>query len=680
VHSLRRLPACWLALAVGCVVATAVLQALVLRAGGPLDLISPTALLGGILTGCGAIISSRFPGHRVGWVLIAFGLLWAVDGLLETWYALGITPPYGSPPDAVLPGTTFAYWFVARVGAFLLMGLPLVLLLYPTGRLIEGRWRLLAVTTIVLSALLPVALLIMPAAVLALGSPTPPVADPDYLSLPIPAAVGFPVLVASRVLTIAALLPALLLVIIRHRRADPGTRRQLRWLVWAGVVCGLVAVIGVVLPASVVASTALFVAVAATGLSVVLGICAPDRYDVDGLVADTLAWGAVAAVVVVVDLAVVTGLSRLVGEGLTERDATVTVLLLALLLYAPLRTVLWSRVRRLIMGRRGDRYQLVSGLAARLESSGTVVDQLPALVAAVAESFRLPYVGVEVHQPDGGRLVAEHGRRPELVRELPLAYSGETVGRLLLAERGGWRGLQTRADQALLLDLVRQAAIAVRASLLADALQASREQLVLAREEDRRRIRRDLHDGLGPVLSGVGLRLAAAAQAVESEPSRARELISVSRSDLADALTDVRRLVHGLRPPALDDLGLVAAIEQHAEQARAAGLDVRVSADQVSGLPAAVEVAAYRIVAEALTNVVRHARARVADIALRREAAALVVQVSDDGVGISSERRAGVGLLSLRERAAELGGSTAVTCPVEGGTRIRVELPVGGAP
>ena len=673
-------PAVWLTLAVGCALATVVATILVLRAGGGLELISPTAPLGAIMTGCGAVVLSRRPGHRVGYVLVGFGLLWAVDGLLEAWYAVGITAPYGTPPDDVLPGTGFAYWFVARAGAFLLMGLPLLLVLYPTGRLITGRWRILAVGTVVASALLPVTLMLTPASVLELGMPAPPIPDPDLLSVPIPASVGFPLLVITRLITIAAVSPALLLAVVRHRRAVGVERRQLRWLLWAGIVCLFLTIIGVLAPASVLASGALFVAVAVTSISVVIGICEPDRYDVDGLVADTVAWGAVAGIVIGVDLVVVTAVSRLFGDQLNQRDVTITVLPLAMLLYIPLRNLIWARVRRLILGRRSDRYQVVSDLAARLETSGSVADQLPALIAAVADSFKLPYVAVEVLQPDGGRLMAEHGERPERVTELPIAYSEQSVGRLLLADRGGLRGLLTRADQALLLDVVRQAAIAVRLATLATELQASRERLVLAREEDRRRIRRDLHDGLGPLLGGVGLRLAAASQAVDPDPVRAKELIATSRTDLSAAVTEVRRLVHGLRPPALDDLGLLAAVEQQADLLRSEGLRVEVEATGLEDLPAAVEVVAYRIIAESLTNITRHAQASSARVRLVAGPDRLIVEVSDDGIGISSARTAGVGLLSLRERAGELGGSTAVTCPPEGGTKICVELPIGGMP
>ena len=606
---LRPLPIVWVSVAVALVVVTVVAQVLRLRAGGTLELASPTALLGGVLTGCGAVILSRRPGHVIGGVLVGFGLLWAFDGMLEAWYGLGITPPFGTPPDDLLPGTAFAYWFVARVGAFLLMGLPLLLVLYPTGRLLPGVWRWVGVGTIAASALLPVALLVVPAAVLELGAPSPPIDDPDLLSLPIPPEAGVPLLVVTRVIALAAVLPALLLVLVRHRGAAGLRRRQLRWLLWAGIVCVFLAAISLLAPSGVLASYALFAAVAATAISVTLGICAPDRYDVDGLVADTIAWGAVGAIVIAFDLAVVALIGRVVGDHLDQRDVTMVVLLLAVLLYAPLRSLVWMRVRRQLLGRRGDRYQVVSGLAARLESEGAVADQLPALVTSIAESFRVRYVGVEVLAADGGRLLAEHGRRPGQVTELPIAYSGLTVGRLLLPAGGGLRSLLTRADQALLADVVRQAAIAVRLTTLTGELQASRERLVLAREDDRRRIRRDLHDGLGPALGGVGLRLAAAENVLDDDPARARELIAGSRADLKEAVAEVRRLVHGLRPPALDDLGLLAAVEQQADRLRASGLDVGVDADGLAALPAAVEVAAFRIVAESLANVTRHARA-----------------------------------------------------------------------
>jgi signal transduction histidine kinase len=328
-----------------------------------------------------------------------------------------------------------------------------------------------------------------------------------------------------------------------------------------------------------------------------------------------------------------------------------------------------------MVGRRGDRYDVVSAFAERLERTGSADEQVPALAGAVATTFKVPYVRVEVLVPGGGVLSASHGRRTEETHELDIAYRGEQVGRLELP-RAGLRSMLSRRDRTLLVDLVRQAAIAIRAGLLAVALQDSRETLVLGREEDRRRIRRDLHDGLGPALGGVAMRLDAAGNAVGSDPESAKRLIRLARTEVREALDDVRRLVHDLRPPALDDLGLEAAIEQQADRVRSE-LAVTVTAAGLGALPAAVEVAAYRIVSEALTNVVRHAGAAHCAIRVVTHPTALEVEVSDDGHGIGEDVSAGVGLLSLRERAEELGGRCEVSCPATGGTRVWASLPTG---
>jgi signal transduction histidine kinase len=331
-----------------------------------------------------------------------------------------------------------------------------------------------------------------------------------------------------------------------------------------------------------------------------------------------------------------------------------------------------------VLGEREDPYRVVSGLAERLERTDGAEEQLMAIAAAVAEAFRSPYVGVEVEQVGGGRLVAEHGRRPAAVQFLPIAYRGEEVGRLLLPRDGVRAQLVTR-DERLLADVVRQAAAAARLSSLAAQLQSSREQLVAAREEERRRLRRDLHDGLGPSLGAVVLRIDTARNLAAAEPEEADRLLRRARDDVAAALTDVRRLVHDLRPPALDDLGLTRAVRQQGERLLVPRTEVSVTAGAgVDDLPAAVEVAAYRIASEALANVARHASARTCRVELARQDGALVVTVTDDGVGIAPDAVAGVGLVSLRERAAELGGRCEVVCPPDGGTVVRAVLPADG--
>jgi signal transduction histidine kinase len=257
-----------------------------------------------------------------------------------------------------------------------------------------------------------------------------------------------------------------------------------------------------------------------------------------------------------------------------------------------------------------------------------------------------------------------------------MSYGGTTVGSLLVGLRSGESGLSP-ADRNVLALVAVPLAVAVHATRLSDELQASRERLVAAREEERRRLRRDLHDGLGPTLTGVAFTADAAANLVSVDPSRASSLLGDLRRDTRTAIADVRRLVDDLRPPALDELGLVGALRQRADQlswrADGASVSVSVSAEGLPALPAALEVAAYRIATEALTNVVRHSRATVAVLALRC-GTELEIEVTDDG-SPNGAWIPGVGLQAMRERAAELGG-TFEAGPSTAGGRVRASFPL----
>ncbi len=216
-------------------------------------------------------------------------------------------------------------------------------------------------------------------------------------------------------------------------------------------------------------------------------------------------------------------------------------------------------------------------------------------------------------------------------------------------------------------------------------LQRSRLRLVTAREEERRRLRRDLHDGLGPELASMTLQTEAARDYLTADPSRSDALLADLTAQLQAATAEIRRLVYELRPPALDDLGLATALRTLAaryDHEAPDGLSVVVEASAFPrSLPAAAEVAAYRICQEALTNVVRHARARHCTLELvlaneKERSAALSVEIRDDGCGLPVDRRAGVGLASMRERAAELGGTCSIESVPTGGTRVMAILPL----
>ncbi|WP_336922803.1 sensor histidine kinase [Aquipuribacter sp. SD81] len=639
---------------------------------------------GTLLAGAGALVLRTSWRHTLGWVLLVMGVHWAVDGLAAAWLVHAVEPAAtGGEP---LPGAGLAYWVYQRLGASLLLTLPLVLLLFPDGRLPEGhRWRTASLVSLGLTALLPLTLLLVPARVAEAGAGGFPAAlaavdlDPTTLA-------GVPDDVWEALLRVAfAAVPLSLLVplaslVRRYRRGDPEQRRRLRWLLWAGTVAAVVMLVGRALPEALM-SAGLVASVGVCALAVAAGVTRPRVVDIDALLPGTLVYAVLAAVLLGTDLLVLALAGSLLGGGLGEREAALLALGLVAALYLPLRDRAFRLARRLVLGERDDPYRVVSRLAERVEAAPGTEEELAAVARSVADAFRLPYVGVAVDQPDGSTVLAEHGTAPEAVTAHPLTYREETIGRLLLPAGARGPGAGGR-DARLLADVARQAAAAARAAHLAAQLQRHRELLVLAREEERRRLRRDLHDGLGPLLGAVVLRIdtarrLAGAGRVEESDATLREV----RDDVAGGLQEVRRLVHDLRPPALDDVGLVGALRQQARRLGTDGLRVDVEVvgddDALGDLPAAVEVAALRVVSEAVLNVHRHAGATRCNVTLRRDDNALHVAVVDDGTGIAADAPAGVGLLSVRERAAELGGTAHVSCPPDGGTVLRATLPLG---
>lgn len=235
----------------------------------------------------------------------------------------------------------------------------------------------------------------------------------------------------------------------------------------------------------------------------------------------------------------------------------------------------------------------------------------------------------------------------------------------------------------MLADIAAQTGAVASATRLTLALQRSREQLVLAREEERRRIRRDLHDGLDPTLASQTLKLDIVLELLSGESVAAVAHVTQLKSQTQQMVADIRRLVYELRPPALDELGLLEALRAHVAQLSGMNGSLQIAIDAapepLPTLPAAIEVAAYRIALEAVTNVIRHAQAHTCrlrfGIAEEQQPSTLVVSVTDDGVGLPATLHSGVGLISMRERAAELGGACVVSPNPSGGTRVTAVLP-----
>jgi signal transduction histidine kinase len=530
-------------------------------------------------------------------------------------------------------------------------------------------------------------------------------------------------------LGLAALLPQAALALLglgaqvyRYRRvATPAQRQQSKWVLY-GLAILVLGFILAYLPESLlpvlgepgvphlayrtVRKLALAGSRIALPITLAVAMLRYRLWDIDLVINRTLVYGALTAGTVGVYVLVVGELGaalQAVGAGLAPVLPVVAAALVALV-FQPMRARIQRGVNRLMYGERDDPYAVLAGLGRRLEGTLAPEAVLSTIVETVAAALKLPYAAIEITgagqqvttvgtpRRDGATAgVVETPRRgvstvagpaPGELLRLPLVYQSELIGHLLAAPRTPGEPFSP-ADLRLLDDLARQAGPAVHSVRLTADLARSRERIVTAREEERRRLRRDLHDGLGPVLASLTLRLDAARNLLARDPVQADHLLLDLKSTSQTAVADVRRLVYGLRPPALDELGLVSALrEQVNDINHDPALCLTIEApDPLPPLPAAVEVAAYRIGLEALANVLRHAQARQATLRLSLDEthpATLRVEVTDDGRGLPAEHRAGVGLTSMRERVAELGGTFLVERRTGGGTRVLASLPVIG--
>jgi signal transduction histidine kinase len=297
---------------------------------------------------------------------------------------------------------------------------------------------------------------------------------------------------------------------------------------------------------------------------------------------------------------------------------------------------------------------------------------LPAVLATVTAATRAPAAAV---LDADGRLLA--GELMEPSECMPLRVGGEPVGTLRLT----WRSPTTPyagADRKLLEALIPQVVVVVCTLDLAEALESERDRVVAVTRSERDRFRRDLHDGLGPSLSGIGLGLQVASDALEArDVAAADRMVAAGREEIARLVEEVRRIIDDLRPAALDQFGLVEALRRHADSlAPRVPVEVRVTA--LPAIRPAVEIAAYRIVREALTNIVRHAEATGATVDLAADGSDLLISITDDGRGHAAERTEGVGMPSMRRRAEALGG----TLDTSGGqgTTVTARLPLEAIP
>ncbi len=674
-----------------------------------------------LFTTMGALVASRQPKNTIGWIFCAVGLFSTASFASAQYAIYAVVSSPGS-----LPGGETAAWLEASLGGpIMLTTLALILLLFPNGRLPSYRWRAVLWVDLIAAVLLFV------------GFFKPGPMETSSLNVANPFGIeeiGALLNALSNVgLYLALALTALGVVslIVRYRRSRAEERQQIKWFAFAGaIMCAVIATGPFLwsLPSSspgvtLIWPVLIFSAVSTIPVATGIAILKYRLYDIDRIINRTLVYGALTVCIVGIYVLVVGYLGAMFAS---RGNLVISIFAAGLvaIMFQPLRERLQRIVNRLTYGERDDPYRVLARLGRRLEATIAPEAVLPAIVENIARALRLPQVAVWLADDDTLRLGAAHGSAPtsltvqdaravETLRHatdalhpkdlgpsgeygdvlagsgvsliLPLTHQGAFVGALCLAPRSPGEDFSP-ADRLLLRDLATQSGAAAHEVQLTGALRSSledlrrsRERLVEAQEEERRRIQRDLHDGLGPLLASMRLRLEACLEMAErtdiplsGDLERLYELVG-------EATADVRLLVYDLRPPVLDQLGLVPAIRQHCERfGRETGIETELATAAELSVPAAAEVTVLRLVQEALVNVQKHAQASRAAVRLERQGDWLLVGVADDGRGLSANggTSAGTGLLSMRERAELLGGTLKLNSRPGGGTDLLARVPV----
>lgn len=630
----------------------------------------------------GVLVAVHHPDNVLSWLLCLVGMFSAFTLLSNAYqqYAL-----YTQPEHARFIVDLFAWldkwiWWIPSI-------LPLthILLLFPTGRLPSPRWRWVSwsagiglIGGLTGTALHP--------------GEMPQFGIPDANPFGFAGAEPFlePMLYLATVFLLIGVFGAFASVIVRFRNAVGKERVQLKWLAYAvGIVLAAFILTGVVWALNqgdpFILEIAIIVNVGGVTLIVLvigLAILRHNLWDIDLLINRTLVYGLLSLIVLGMYIMIVSFLGTLL-DGDHHLYSLIATGMVAIT-FQPLRDVLQRTINRQLFGYRDEPYKVLERLAQRLEPVMVTTEVLPVIVETIVEALRLPYAEIALRYGDQFKTVATYPSleihpRQTATEIVPLIYNSETVGRLALTPRGLEEAFSA-AEQQLLDTIARQTAIAVHNVRLTEDLQHSRERLVTTREEERRRLRRDLHDGLGPILAAMAFRLDAIKNFISTDPEQARQLVAELKTQVQSSLSEIRRIAYNLRPPALDELGLLGALREHfASIQQQNGFRLTFDApESLPALPAAVEVVVYRIAMEAVANVQHHANASscTVTISLDEAASLLYIEIMDDGQGIDAIHPAGVGLTAMHERTSELGGKCIITDGPDGGTQVSVQLPV----
>jgi signal transduction histidine kinase len=642
----------------------------------------------------GGLIIARHPRNAVGWMLASIGLAGLLTATAQDYSVLANTVHHKT-----LAGGTFAAW----LGSWLFLPgitlqVTLVLLFFPDGRLPSPRWRpvawLSAATVVIATVGLAVGTIPRSNFEVDAGgviNDSTRLADTQGLGI-----FAF----AMGLVCVAAL-------VVRFRRSRGQERQQLKWFTYGAVLFASGLVISV---ATVIgpgqnrppdwAGTIQQLTSVAVPVAIAIAVLKYRLYDIDVVISRTLVYGALAAFITAIYVGIVVGVGTLVGSG-GQPNLVLSIVATAIVAVAfqPARQRLQTFANRLVYGKRATPYEVLSQFSERVAESYAADDVLPRMARVLAEGTGAESADVwlrsgdhlraTAHWPESNGAEARHPigvteqlmpTIPEVDRAAAVRHQGALLGALTVNKRAGES--LTPVEEKLLDDLASQAGLVLKnVGLTAELLQrledlrASRQRLVAAQDEERRRLERNLHDGAQQNLVALKVKLGLAEAYAEKDPARAKELVAQLKADAGEALETLRDLARGIYPPLLADKGLAVALES---QARKATVPVEVSADGIGRYPQDIEAAVYFCVLEALQNVQKYAHADRATVRLAELGAALTFEVGDDGDGFDAATATmGAGLTNMSDRLDALGGGINVDSAPGRGARIRGTLPTG---
>ena len=617
----------------------------------------------------GLVLAYRRPANRVGWVFVVAGLGLGLGSFAR---AHGLHALVAAPGS--WPAGRAAMWLANWIWVIPIAMLAFLFLLFPTGQLRSPRWRPAAWFVGGTFALTTVGMIVNASRSWSdsFGATSTPGVPPLLLAVLI-------------ILVPAALAVSVAAVVVRFARSRGEERLQLKWFAAAALLV-LVTFLPSFLTTWVVAAVLSNLAYLCLWAAIGIAVLKYRLYEIDIVISKAVLYGSLAVFITAVYAGLVVGVGAVAGG----RDRPLVAALAATVVAVavqPARQRARRLANRVVYGRRATPYQVLSDFAQRLGSTYSSEDVLPQMAHIVAAGTGARRVVVWLRADDELRPEAASDGRPQAAPlpvggdamppvpgadlAVPVVHQGELLGAISV-QMPKDEPLRP-AGQQLVADVASQAGLVLSNAALVGDLRASRQRLVTAQDEARRRLERNIHDGAQQDLVALGIKLRLAGLTVEEDPAEAKEMLGELQSDAAGALANLRDLARGIYPPLLADLGLVAALNA---QAAKSPVPVTVEADGIGRFGQDTEAAVYFCCLEALQNIAKYAHATQARICLQAGNGTLRFTVSDDGTGYDARHTPmGSGLRNMADRLAALGGRLEIRSAPGQGTTLTAQLP-----